>query len=29
MIGFIGEAVIAFGKLLTGRARFRRSDLID
>jgi phospholipid/cholesterol/gamma-HCH transport system permease protein len=27
-IGFIGEAVIAFGKLLIGRANFRRSDLV-
>jgi len=28
MIAFIGEAVIAFGKLFTGRARFRVSDLM-
>ena len=28
MIGFIGEAVTAFGKLFAGRARFRVSDLM-
>jgi phospholipid/cholesterol/gamma-HCH transport system permease protein len=28
MIDFIGEAMIAFGRLLTGRARFRVSDLM-
>jgi len=28
MIGFVGEAVMAFGKLFTGRARFRGSDLM-
>jgi phospholipid/cholesterol/gamma-HCH transport system permease protein len=28
MIGFVGEAVMAFGKLFVGRARFRRSDLM-
>ena len=27
MLGFIGEASVAFCKLLTGKARFRRSDL--
>jgi phospholipid/cholesterol/gamma-HCH transport system permease protein len=27
MLGFIGEASVAFGKLLMGKARFRRSDL--
>ncbi len=27
MLAFIGEASVAFGKLLTGKARFRRSDL--
>jgi phospholipid/cholesterol/gamma-HCH transport system permease protein len=27
MLGFIGEACLAFGKLLQGRVRFRRSDL--
>ncbi|MGD9075601.1 MAG: ABC transporter permease, partial [Desulfobacteraceae bacterium] len=27
MLGFIGEASVAFGKLLIGKARFRRSDL--
>jgi len=27
MLGFIGEASLAFGKLLIGKARFRRSDL--
>jgi phospholipid/cholesterol/gamma-HCH transport system permease protein len=29
MMGFIGEAMQAFGKLITGRARFRLSDLVD
>ena len=29
MITFIGEAIQAFGRLLIGRARFRRSDLVD
>ena len=29
MMGFIGEAMQAFGKLVTGRARFRLSDLVD
>jgi phospholipid/cholesterol/gamma-HCH transport system permease protein len=28
MLGFIGEATAAFGSLLRGRARFRRSDLL-
>jgi ABC-type transporter Mla maintaining outer membrane lipid asymmetry permease subunit MlaE len=28
MVGFIGQATIAFGRLLRGRARFRRSDLL-
>ncbi len=28
MLGFIGEAFLAFMKLLAGRARYRRSDLI-
>jgi phospholipid/cholesterol/gamma-HCH transport system permease protein len=28
MIGFLGEASAAFGKFLTGRASFRRSDLL-
>src|SRR5207237_7947092 len=28
MIDFIGEATIAFGRLFTGRARFRVSDLM-
>ncbi len=28
MIAFIGEATLAFGRLVTGRARFRRSDLV-
>jgi phospholipid/cholesterol/gamma-HCH transport system permease protein len=28
MLAFIGEATLAFGRLLTGRARFRRSDLV-
>lgn len=27
-ISFIGEAVVAFGRLLVGRANFRRSDLV-
>jgi phospholipid/cholesterol/gamma-HCH transport system permease protein len=27
MLGFIGEASVAFGNLLIGKARFRRSDL--
>ncbi|HXV19586.1 MAG TPA: ABC transporter permease [Desulfuromonadales bacterium] len=27
MAAFIGEAAVAFGRLLTGRARFRRADL--
>ncbi len=27
MLDFLGESFIAFGKLLTGKARFRRSDL--
>ena len=29
MLEFLGEAVLAFGALLVGRARFRRSDLVD
>jgi phospholipid/cholesterol/gamma-HCH transport system permease protein len=29
MLGFIGLAVQSFGRLIVGRARFRRSDLID
>ena len=29
MIGFIGEAMIAFGRLFTGRARFRISDFMQ
>lgn len=29
MLAFIGEAVQSFGRLAVGRARFRRSDLID
>jgi phospholipid/cholesterol/gamma-HCH transport system permease protein len=28
MLGFIGEAFLAFGRLLVGRARFRRSELV-
>ena len=28
MITFIGEATLAFGRLVTGRARFHRSDLV-
>ncbi len=28
MLAFIGEASLAFGRLVTGRARFRRSDLV-
>jgi phospholipid/cholesterol/gamma-HCH transport system permease protein len=28
MVGFIGQATIAFSRLLRGRARFRRSDLL-
>ena len=28
MLGFIGDATAAFGSLLRGRARFRRSDLL-
>lgn len=28
MTGFLGEAVVAFGRLFTGRARFRVSDLM-
>jgi phospholipid/cholesterol/gamma-HCH transport system permease protein len=28
MVDFLGEASVAFGKLLTGRASFRRSDLV-
>jgi len=28
MVGFLGEASMAFGRLLTGRASFRRSDLV-
>jgi phospholipid/cholesterol/gamma-HCH transport system permease protein len=28
MVGFIGQATVAFGRLLRGRARFRRSDLL-
>jgi phospholipid/cholesterol/gamma-HCH transport system permease protein len=28
MVDFLGEASIAFGRLLTGRAAFRRSDLV-
>ena len=27
MVSFLGEVTITFGKLITGRARFRRSDL--
>jgi phospholipid/cholesterol/gamma-HCH transport system permease protein len=29
MMAFIGEAMQSFGKLVTWRARFRRSDLVD
>jgi phospholipid/cholesterol/gamma-HCH transport system permease protein len=29
MLEFIGEALQSFGQLLIGRARFRRSDLVD
>ena len=29
MITFIGEAVVAFGRLLRGKARFRRSDFLQ
>jgi phospholipid/cholesterol/gamma-HCH transport system permease protein len=29
MLGFIGQAVQSFGRLIRGRARFRHSDLID
>jgi len=29
MLEFLGDAVLSFGALLVGRARFRRSDLID
>jgi phospholipid/cholesterol/gamma-HCH transport system permease protein len=29
MIGFLGEAVQTFGRLLVGRARYRRSDLVE
>ncbi len=29
MLGFIGQAVQSFGRLTIGRARFRRSDLVD
>ena len=28
MVNFLGEASVAFGRLLTGRASFRRSDLV-
>jgi len=28
MVGFIGQATVAFSRLLRGRARFRRSDLL-
>jgi phospholipid/cholesterol/gamma-HCH transport system permease protein len=28
MVAFLGETFLAFGKLLTGKARFRRSDLV-
>jgi phospholipid/cholesterol/gamma-HCH transport system permease protein len=28
MVDFLGEASVAFGRLLTGRASFRRSDLV-
>ncbi len=28
VLAFIGEAFLAFGKMLSGRARFRRSDLL-
>ncbi len=28
MLAFLGEATLAFGRLITGRARFRRSDLV-
>src|SRR5262249_25759864 len=29
MLDFVGEAVLSFGALFVGRARFRRSDLVD
>jgi len=29
LLGFLGEALQSFGRLIAGRARFRRSDLID
>src|SRR5262249_14499763 len=29
MLAFLGEAIQAFGRLIIGRARFRRSDLTD
>jgi phospholipid/cholesterol/gamma-HCH transport system permease protein len=29
MLSFLGEALQSFGRLLIGRARFRRSDLVD
>jgi phospholipid/cholesterol/gamma-HCH transport system permease protein len=29
MVEFVGEALLSFGQLLIGRARFRRSDLVD
>jgi len=29
MLEFLGQAVQSFGRLLVGRARFRRSDLVD
>ncbi|HTO67372.1 MAG TPA: ABC transporter permease [Bradyrhizobium sp.] len=29
MLEFLGESIQAFGRLLVGRARYRRSDLID
>jgi phospholipid/cholesterol/gamma-HCH transport system permease protein len=29
MLSFLGEALQSFGRLLVGRARFRRSDLVD
>jgi phospholipid/cholesterol/gamma-HCH transport system permease protein len=28
VVGFLGEVTLAFGRLLSGRARFRRSDLM-
>ena len=29
MVGFIGEATLAFGRLFRGKARFRRVDLVE